>query len=95
MAVPKSRHCKSRRDRRRSHLKLEVSALVACARCGKMILTHRACPACGYYKGRMVVNVLEKVEKSEKKKREKEIQIKEKETKKQENLSLKELSKKA
>ena len=60
-----------------------------------MILTHRACPACGYYKGRMVVNVLEKVEKSEKKKREKEIQIKEKETKKQENLSLKELSKKA
>ena len=60
-----------------------------------MILTHRACPACGYYKGRMVVNVLEKVEKSEKRKREKEIQIKEKETKKQENLSLKELSKKA
>ena len=59
-----------------------------------MILMHRACPACGYYKGKMAVNVLEKVEKSERKKREKEIQIKEKETKKQETLSLKELSKK-
>lgn len=68
--------------------------MIACARCGKMILPHRACPACGYYKGKMIINVLEKLEKNERKKREKEIQSREKETKKQEDLNLKELSKK-
>ena len=94
MPVPKSRHCKSRRDRRRSHLNLKAATLVACPRCGKKTLAHRACPACGYYQGKMVINVLEKLEKGERKKREKEIQAKEKEAVREETLSLKELSKK-
>jgi hypothetical protein len=50
------------------------------------------CWHCGYYKGREVVNVLESLEKKEKKQREKEMEAEE--TAKQKSASLEELSKK-
>ena len=34
-------------------------SLTACKHCGEMIQTYRACPACGYYKGRQVVKIAE------------------------------------
>lgn len=94
MSIPKSHHTKSRVRRRRSHIALKTPALVGCARCGKQIVSHRVCPNCGYYKGRMILNVLAKLEKSEKKKREKAMALKEKETKKEENLDMKKMSEK-
>jgi len=63
MAVPKSRHTKSKRDRRRANIFLKVKALVTCGNCGVKILTHRACSECGYYKGRKVFDVAEKEKK--------------------------------
>ena len=95
MAVPKKRHAKSKVDRRRLHIFLERPKLIKCQKCGHLILPHTVCDFCGYYKGRMVIDVLAKLDKKERKKREKEMRLKEAEEKKKERpLSWKELSKK-
>ena len=58
MAVPKGKVSKARRDKRRgSNWKLSAPALVACPKCGELIMPHRACPACGTYNGRDVIAV--------------------------------------
>lgn len=94
MTAPKQRHTKSRRDKRRQHLKLEHQAFSICPRCKSPILPHRMCPNCGYYKGREVIDVLEKLEKKEKKQREKEIREAGKEKTKEKPLTMEELSRK-
>ncbi|MCD6232950.1 50S ribosomal protein L32 [bacterium] len=81
MAVPKQKHTKSRRDKRRAHIFLKVPTLIPCPKCGRLIPPHTVCPYCGYYKGVEVINVLKKLEKKERKKREKEIKEREKEQK--------------
>ena len=56
MAVPKRRVSKARRDKRRSNVwKMEAPALVKCSQCGEYKRSHRVCPACGYYNGKLVV----------------------------------------
>jgi large subunit ribosomal protein L32 len=56
MAVPKRRVSHARRDKRRSSVwKLEPPAIEKCSSCGTMKLSHRLCPECGVYKGRLVV----------------------------------------
>ncbi len=55
MAVPKRKTSKSRKRKRRSHLALEVKSLTLCPKCGSPMMPHRACPECGYYKGRQVI----------------------------------------
>lgn len=56
MPVPKRRHSKSRRDKRRSSTEFVTPAnLGTCSRCGEPKLPHRVCPSCGYYKNREVV----------------------------------------
>ena len=60
MALPKRKHSKSRRDKSRTHWKLAIPALTKCPQCAQAIVPHRACPACGYYRGRQVVVVSEK-----------------------------------
>lgn len=96
MPVPKQRHTKSRRNRRRSHLALKKKNLSSCPKCGEPVLSHHYCPNCGFYKGREVVDVLAKLEKKERKKKEKELRKKEGEVEKEEKpkkpLSLEELS---
>lgn len=58
MAVPKKRKSPSRRDMRRAHHdKRPAPTLVACANCEEKALSHRVCPACGFYKGRQVIAV--------------------------------------
>jgi len=58
--LPKKKHSRTRRDKRRTHDALEASNLVQCSNCGEMRLPHRVCPACGHYKGREVFEVEEK-----------------------------------
>jgi len=79
MTVPKQRHTKSRRNKRRMHIFLESPFLVKCPKCKKMIQPHIVCPYCGYYKGVEVIDVLKKLTKKERKMREKEMKAKEKE----------------
>ncbi len=55
MAVPKRKTTASKRDMRRSqHDKVTPVQLVKCDHCGEATLPHRACAACGHYKGRRV-----------------------------------------
>ena len=94
MAVPKQRHTKSRRNKRRMHIYTKTPALTKCSKCGKLILPHTICWNCGCYKSREIINVLEKLTKKERKKREKEMKTKEREGKEAKPLSMEELSKK-
>lgn len=55
MAVPKRKTSRRKRDQRRAqHDKISAPNVVPCPNCGDVMLPHRACPACGYYKGRKV-----------------------------------------
>lgn len=55
MPLPKRRHSNARTRKRRSHDALSVPTLTECPNCHERKLPHRACPACGYYRGREVV----------------------------------------
>jgi large subunit ribosomal protein L32 len=57
--LPKQKQSRTRRDKRRTHDSLKPSNMVQCSNCGEMRLSHRACPDCGYYKGREVFEVEE------------------------------------
>ena len=58
MAVPKRKHSKTRRDKRRSNVwKIQAPALMKCPQCGEFKLPHRVCKTCGYYKGREVIKI--------------------------------------
>jgi large subunit ribosomal protein L32 len=59
MALPKHRTSKSRRDKRRTHQKLEAPGLSVCPECGEATQPHHACPKCGVYKGRKVIEQTE------------------------------------
>lgn len=55
MPLPKRRHSNARTRKRRSHDALSMPALSECPNCHERKLPHRACSACGYYRGREVV----------------------------------------
>jgi len=59
MAVPKRKKSKSRRDKRRTHQKASAPNLTSCPQCGEARLPHHACPSCGTYKGRTVIEIEE------------------------------------
>jgi len=56
MAVPFRKVSKTRRNMRRTHYKVSANGLVECPNCKEMIRPHRACPKCGFYKGKDVVS---------------------------------------
>lgn len=64
------------------HLFIKVPALALCPKCGKPILPHHACKACGFYKGEEVLDVLKKLTKKERKQKEKEMAAQEGQAKK-------------
>jgi large subunit ribosomal protein L32 len=59
MPNPKRRHSKARTSKRRAHDHLQRVNLADCPQCQERILPHRACPHCGHYKGREVIEVPE------------------------------------
>jgi large subunit ribosomal protein L32 len=59
MPNPKRRHSSSRRGKRRSHDHLTRAGLSVCPNCLEQKLPHRACPHCGHYKGKQVIEVPE------------------------------------
>lgn len=61
MAVPKYKVSKAKAASRRSaNMKLTPPTLTLCSKCGNLILPHRVCPKCGYYKGEQIIKVAEK-----------------------------------
>ncbi|MBA2226861.1 MAG: 50S ribosomal protein L32 [Thermogemmata sp.] len=55
MAVPKRRTSRSRRNHRRSHDGVRPVQVQYCPQCNEPVLSHRACPHCGYYQGRTAI----------------------------------------
>lgn len=55
MGVPKKRTSSMRRDRRRAaNFKISSPNVTKCPKCKEPVLSHRACPSCGSYKGQQV-----------------------------------------
>ena len=88
MAVPKQKHTKSRRNKRRGNIFLKSPGLTLCSKCGKEVLPHTVCFYCGYYKGAEVIDVLKKLGRKERKQKEKELASKKEEEGKAEKKSL-------
>ena len=57
MPNPKRRHSKRRTSTRRAHDHLTRAGIAECPDCHEPKLPHRACPHCGRYKGREVIEV--------------------------------------
>lgn len=74
MAVPKKRTPKSKRNMRRSHHFLTAAHFTACPRCKTPVPGHTACPNCGFYKGREVIDITKKLARSEKRAKAKQAQ---------------------
>ena len=60
MPNPTRKHSRSRQGKRRANWKLTLPSLTKCPQCAKPMVTHRACPACGYYRGAQVLVIKEK-----------------------------------
>ncbi len=59
MPNPKHKHSKTRRDKRRTHKKLNQPTTVLCPQCHEAKLPHHVCLSCGTYKNRQVVEIKE------------------------------------
>lgn len=94
------RHTSGHTRNRRSHHGLEEPRLSVCSDCKASYLRHRICVECGRYRGRVVIDMTEKLEKKDKKiKAKKEAMTEEATSNTQEEvldkpLSVEELSKK-
>ncbi|MCX6819714.1 MAG: 50S ribosomal protein L32 [Candidatus Adlerbacteria bacterium] len=60
--VVRMRHTRAHTANRRSHHALVAQTLAKCE-CGATRVSHRACPSCGRYRGRVVVDVAAKAQK--------------------------------
>jgi len=60
MGVPKKKRSKSRKRSRQSQGKLSFPSVVYCPQCKAPLLSHFACPECGYYKGKQAVIIKKK-----------------------------------
>ena len=94
MAVPKQGHTRAKVGKSRMHKFIKPVRLSLCPKCKKPVLSHTVCLNCGFYKGEEVINVLANLTKKDKKIREKEIKQAEKDQKKENPLTMEELSKK-
>lgn len=56
-ALPKKRLSNRRQGNRRAHHKIKIPQLVTCKQCGRARQAHHACPNCGTYRGRQVLDI--------------------------------------
>lgn len=64
--VPKQRHTKSRRNKRRSQIFLNSPSTTICSHCKKPSLPHTICKSCGYYQGKEYLDITKSLEKKRK-----------------------------
>ena len=60
MPLPKRRHSNQRTRLRRTHYKLTVPEVGECPRCHSARQPYHVCPSCGFYNGRLVIDVQKK-----------------------------------
>ncbi len=56
MGLPGHRRTSSHKRRRAAHFALKPMSISTCEKCQKPVQPHHACRACGFYKGREVVD---------------------------------------
>ncbi|OGY31571.1 MAG: 50S ribosomal protein L32 [Candidatus Woykebacteria bacterium RIFCSPLOWO2_01_FULL_41_12] len=61
-AQPKKKLSRSRSRKRFSTKTFKPTKLGTCANCKKPVVPHTVCESCGFYKGKQVLKVAEKVE---------------------------------
>ena len=58
MAVPKGKMSKCKRDMRKAQSwKIATPTLVACSKCGELMVPHKVCKNCGSYNKQVVLDV--------------------------------------
>jgi large subunit ribosomal protein L32 len=68
MIVPAKRLSRARSHKRRYQKeKIKKVTLQKCKNCSALILPHRVCPECGFYKGKFVMSFKKTKEKDKKK----------------------------
>lgn len=72
--VPVKHRSSSRVRQHRAHLKLEKKVLRSCPNCNFLKPVNAVCVNCGFYKGKVVIDVLKKLSKKERKKKQKELE---------------------
>jgi large subunit ribosomal protein L32 len=55
--LPKRKYSRARQGDRRSHLGIKTTSLIDCPQCHTPKLPHHACPTCGTYDGREVIEI--------------------------------------
>lgn len=61
MAEPKKRLTSTRSGKRRSQIILRTRNLSICPKCKSPVLPHRVCPNCGFYQGKDILKLAEKI----------------------------------
>lgn len=61
MGLPKRKHSKTRKRKRRTNWKVDAPGLTKCSHCGQAKTPHSVCPNCGFYAGREVVRIEEEL----------------------------------
>lgn len=69
------RHTRGHSGNRRSHHALTEPRLSSCKDCGEKHVRHHSCENCGRYKDRVVVDVAARIEKKEKKMKERATEL--------------------
>ena len=64
--VVRMRHTKSHTANRRSHHALSATSFSKCQNCGESKRRHVVCSACGFYRGKKVLDLIKKIEKKQK-----------------------------
>jgi len=70
------RRNRSQTAKRRSHQGLTGTNATRCE-CGALRVSHRACPECGRYRGRIVIDVVERAKREERRTKKKEKELRE------------------
>ena len=71
--VVRMRHTKSHTANRRSHHAIEANSFAKCENCSELKKRHMVCPACGFYRGMKVIDMVKKIEKKQKKAKAKKV----------------------
>jgi len=65
--VIRMRHTKSHTKNRRSHHALSSTSFTKCENCQVPKRRHTVCAACGFYRGKKIIDLVKKMEKKQKK----------------------------
>lgn len=74
--VVRMRRNRSQTAKRRSHHAIHGTRLSRCE-CGELRVAHRACPACGKYNGRVVVDVVAREKRVARRSKRKDLSLRE------------------